>query len=67
MLRQHFTPEQVKLFTHHPKPVRADPHHVLLSRKVERNQKILKIFNIGLEQLRVSGKVEQYLNEPGKH
>lgn len=63
MLRKHFTPEQAKLFTHHIKPVRADPHHVLLSKKIERNKEILKIFNLGLKQLKMSGKVTTYLTQ----
>ena len=61
LLNKHFTPEQVKLLTHHTKPVRADPHHLLLSKKIERNKEILKIFNLSLKQLRMSGKVETYI------
>ena len=60
-LNQHFTPEQVKLFTHHAKPVKADPHHLLLSRKQEHNKKMLNIFNAGLKQLKSSGKFDLYL------
>ncbi len=66
MIHQHLAPAQVKRITHHPKPVRAAPHHVLLSRKVKRNKALIKIFNAGLNQLKVSGKLDQYIADVRK-
>jgi polar amino acid transport system substrate-binding protein len=63
MLRKIFTPEQVQLFTHHLKPVRAEPHRLLLSKKIKRNKRMMELFNKGLKRLKASGKVEQYLAE----
>lgn len=63
ILHKHFTPEQVNLFTYHPVPVKAAPHHLLLSKKIKRNQRMLETFNKGLRILKESGKVEQYLSE----
>ncbi len=62
-IRNHFTPEQAKSFTYHPLPLRADPHHLLLSKKVEGNKKMLEIFNAGLKRLKENGKVDQYIAE----
>ncbi len=58
-----FTPEQIELFTHHPKPLRADPHHLLLPRNLPRSEKNLEIFNVGLKRLKENGSIEQYAAE----
>ncbi|MCP4353585.1 MAG: amino acid ABC transporter substrate-binding protein [Desulfobacterales bacterium] len=63
LIHKHFTPEQAELFTYHPKPVRAAPHHILFSKKVEKNRQMLELFNKGLKQLKQSGKADQYLTE----
>lgn len=63
MLRNIFAPEQVQLFTYHPKPVRAAPHHLLLSKKIKRNKRMIELFNKGLKRLKANGQVEQYLIE----
>ncbi len=63
ILRKHFTPEQVKLFAYHLKPVKAAPHHILFSKKVERNKKMCELFNKGLKRLKETGKIDQYLAE----
>ncbi len=49
--------------THHNKPLKVAPHHLLLSRKVRGNQKRLEKFNRALKNLRSSGKLGQYLRE----
>ncbi len=63
IIHKHFTPEQAKLFTYHTKPVKLAPHHLLLSRKNPENENNIKAFNQGLQYLRESGKIEQYLAE----
>lgn len=63
MLHQHFTAAERAQLSFHPKPLRADSLHLLLSREVPGNAELLERFNQGLAQLRESGKVAQYLLE----
>lgn len=63
MLRLHFKDEDAALFTHHPRPLTEAPLRLLLSKKVEGNEQLMKLFNRGLKRLRDSGKVGQYTAE----
>jgi len=63
MLQQNFTPQQIQLLTYHPRSIRVDPMCLILSRKVEKNERLLILFNSGLERLRQSGKLDEYLAE----
>lgn len=58
-----FAPDKIKLITYHSIPLKSDPHHLLLSKKVKQNIKMIEIFNAGLKRLKNSGKVEQYISE----
>ena len=48
-------------FTHHPRPLKAAPHHLLLSRRVEGNEQRMALFNEGLRRLRTSGRYDQFV------
>ncbi|MCP4688185.1 MAG: ABC transporter substrate-binding protein, partial [Desulfobacterales bacterium] len=63
MLKKIFPPEEVALFTHHPTPIRSDPHHLILSKKNEKNEKLVALFNRGLKRLRENGLIFKYLAE----
>ncbi len=63
MINNNFKPDEAKLFTHHPKPIRVTSFHLILSRKVKRNKRMLILFNKGLKRLYESGKVDQYIAE----
>lgn len=63
LIRKHFTAEEVQLFMHHPLPVRADPHHLLLSRKIERNKRLIVLFNSGLQRIKENGQYDRYISE----
>lgn len=63
MIQKNFPPDKIKLFTHHPKVLRKDPGYLILSKKVLKNKRMLKLFNQGLKRLRESGKIDQYLME----
>ncbi len=54
---------KAQLFTHHPKPVNSLPLHLILSKKVERNKRLLMLFNQGLKRLKASEKYDQYFEE----
>ena len=63
LLRKLFPPGLAGLFTHHTKPLKAAPHHLLLSKKNEQNKQMLELFNKGLQKLKDSGRYQQYLVE----
>ncbi len=63
LIQKNFTPDQIKLFTYHPKPVKAAPHHLLLSKMNTRNKSRIELFNKGLKRLKQNGKLDQYLAE----
>ena len=63
MLHQHFSAAERAQLSFHPKPLRSDSLHLLLSREVPGNAELIERFNRGLAQLRDSGKVTQYLLE----
>ena len=61
LLYHHFSNEEHQRLSFHPKPLRSDSLHLLLSRKVAGNAERMVRFNHGLEQLRRSGKISRYL------
>ncbi|MOA58482.1 hypothetical protein D3C78_1828910 [compost metagenome] len=63
LLHSKFTTTERRQLSFHPLPLRSDSLHLLLSRKVAGNEAMLQRFNQGLQQLRASGKVSQYLLE----
>ena len=64
LLNANFTPEQVELIAHHPKPVQVTHTHVIFSKKnPEKSQRLLKLFNSGLKKLRESGRYDELLEE----
>ena len=63
MLYKHFTPEQIKQIDHHPRLLRGDQLHLLLSRAIPENRKRIKLFNEGLQRLRARDRVEEILME----
>jgi len=66
IIHKNFSPEQQKKFTYHRTPTRAAPHHLLLSKKVKTNEKMIELFNKGMKQLKEAGKIELYLSESRK-
>lgn len=63
LLHSQFNAAERRQLSFHPLPLRSDSLHLLLSRKVAGNEAMLQRFNQGLQQLRASGKVSQYLLE----
>jgi len=58
-LRNNFTPDQVKLFTHHPKRLEKNTLHLIISKKSKHGDYFLKKFNCGLTKLKESGRLKQ--------
>lgn len=61
LLRSHFSSAERQRLTFHPRALRSDSLHLLLSRKVPGNAERMARFNQGLEQLRRSGRISRYL------
>lgn len=63
VLQRDFKKEDVELITHHPKLIAAKQSHLILSKKIKRNERLIKLFNKGLRALKENGKYDQYLIE----
>ncbi|MBT8766821.1 substrate-binding periplasmic protein [Metapseudomonas boanensis] len=63
LLRERFSAAESARLSFHPKPLRTDSLHLLLSREVAGSRELMERFNRGLARLRKSGKVSQYLME----
>ncbi len=63
LLHGTFSAAERQRLTFHRKPLRSSSMYLLLSRKVPGNAELMQRFNRGLNQLRDSGKVSQYLLE----
>ncbi len=59
LIEAHFSSEEAGLFTHHSKPIKVAPHHLLLSKKKFKNEQIIQRFNVGLQKLKDSGRYDQ--------
>lgn len=66
MLQNSYPPETVRNVTHHPTPIRSDPHHLILSNRIEKNKELVLLFNKGLKRLKESGKFDRYFVESRK-
>lgn len=63
MIRKHFPPEKLELITYHPKSIIVNPGYLILSKKISRNKRMLRLFNRGLRRLKANGKFYQYLED----
>lgn len=63
LLYSRFSAQERKQLSFHPKPLRSDSMHLLLSKQVPGNAQRMQRFNDGLRKLRDSGKVSQWLLE----
>ncbi|RED53972.1 substrate-binding periplasmic protein [Aestuariispira insulae] len=63
ILHQNFPRETVALVTQHPKPFFQASTHLLLSRQIEDSERLIKLFNEGLAELKASGLYDDYLLE----
>lgn len=62
MLKNKFQKEENQLITHHNRPLRVDPMHLLLNRVNPKNKIMMEKFNRGLAKLKQSGQLEKYLS-----
>ncbi len=63
LLNRDFTPSEAMQLTYHPKPIHVGKSCLLFVKTIQRNKRMLTLFNKGLEQLRSSGKYDQYFKD----
>jgi len=63
LIQNKFSPDQIKKFVHHSKPVKASSHHLLLCKKNKLNKNRIDIFNKGMKYLKKCGRFDQYIKE----
>jgi len=63
LINSKLTQEESKLITHHSLPIMETPLSLILSKKAEKNKRLLELFNRGLKRLKDSGKYDQYLDD----
>lgn len=63
ILNTQFEPGEAAAVTHDPEVVQQAVFHLLFSKAVDKNERMIEIFNHGLERLREEGKIEQYVSE----
>ena len=52
--------ETASLITNHAKPIVEAPLSLILSKKIDKNKRLIKLFNKGLQQLKDSGNYDAY-------
>lgn len=62
-LQKNFTQKEIQLITYHPKSLENIFYYLVLSKKIQRNKRVMPLFNKGIERLRSSGKYDQYFKE----
>ncbi len=55
--------ETVELFTYHELPFLVSQSHLLLTRKSDKSQRLLELFNSGLKKLKEKSLYDQYISE----
>lgn len=63
LLNTGFSSAEAARVTNHPGPVQQAVFHLLFSKAVDRNEQMIEAFNEGLEELRESGRLDQYVKE----
>ena len=63
ILNTKFPSDEAARVTHDPQPVQQAVFHLLFSKAVDKNERMMELFNRGLEQLRQDGLIEQYVRE----
>lgn len=60
-LHNNFTPSEQALFTHHPKAFAQKSLHLIISKKIDNGEQLLKKFNAGLRKLKNNGQLNRIL------
>ena len=63
LLHEKFKPEEIQLLTHTIHYSSAKDNFFILSKKIKRSPRMMKLFNRGLKKLKESGKYDQFWEE----
>lgn len=61
MLNDLISADDIQLVTHHHKPLKVVQLHLILSKKVKKNEHLMKRFNRGLKRLHELGRIEKMM------
>ena len=62
-IKKQFTPDEAKLFTHHPKAIEENAYYILFSRKSKDGKDLADKFDSGLNKLMKSGAYKKFVSE----
>lgn len=62
-LKNIFSEDEVKLFTHHPKEFGLNTLNLIISKKSKNGKMFLEKFNLGMKKLKESGKLDQMFKD----
>ena len=63
LINQMYDKETASLITSHPRPVKQDTLSLILTKKNPKNRQLVEVFNKGIEKLKQTGKMDQYVEE----
>jgi len=63
MLQKNFSVDEIKSIKYHKKLLSTAPSSLIFSKKIKRNERLIRLFNKGLKQLKDSGKYGKYFEE----
>ncbi len=60
-IQKKYERQNAGLFTHHSKPLKTSVYHVLFSKKIKKNKRMVELFNKGLSQIKKCGKYDKLM------
>ena len=63
LLQKNFSVDEIKSIKYHKKPLSTAPSSLIFSKKIKRNERLIRLFNKGLKQLKDSEKYDKYFEE----
>lgn len=63
MLQENFSADDIKSIKYHKRPLSTAPSSLIFFKKIKRNERLIRLSNKGLKQLKDSGKYDKYFEE----
>ncbi len=64
LLNKYLTPDQIKMINFAPKPVNISSYYLIIPKRAgSEGLNIIRIFNLGLSELKKSGRYQALMNE----
>ena len=62
-MHKYLTTAELERISVHPFAYAHETYSLILTRKLAQNERLIKLFNLGLSQLKASGKLNQYMRD----